>query len=292
MDKTSKYFGVNWDKRKNKWTARVSFEGKRICVGQFNSDEEAFNEINLKKKELGLKIQSFTECTPLENEVFKSVPSFEDYEVSNLGRVKSLKNGKEKILKSNSNGRGYLFVTFFYLNKSKKYFNLSVHKLVAMSFLGHKPDGTHKIVVDHIDNDKSNNKLSNLQLISHRENCSKDRINTSSKYTGSSWCNKKKKWKCYIQNLNKKTHLGYFDIEEEASEYYKNAVKAIENGEKIVIKRRDTSSKYNGVRFCPKNKNWRSSFTLKGRTKHIGVSSSEYEAYIQRENFLKNNKLN
>lgn len=43
--------------------------------------------------------------------------------------------------------------------------NVKVHLLVAESFLNHKTDGTNKIVVDHIDNDKTNNKLENIQLI-------------------------------------------------------------------------------------------------------------------------------
>ena len=50
---------------------------------------------------------------------------------------------------------------------------MSIHQLVAMSFLGHSPDGTHKVVVDHVNDDKIDNRVKNLQLLSNRENCNK-----------------------------------------------------------------------------------------------------------------------
>ena len=45
----------------------------------------------------------------------------------------------------------------------------------------------HKLVVDHINNDPLDNRLENLQLISHRYNLSKDKKGGSSKFTGVSW---------------------------------------------------------------------------------------------------------
>jgi ribosomal protein L15E len=68
-----------------------------------------------------------------------------------------------------------------------------------MAFLNHTPCG-YKIVVDHIDNNiKTDNRLENLQLITQRENVSKDIKNTSSKYIGVCWHKKAKKWRSSIQ---------------------------------------------------------------------------------------------
>ena len=99
-------------------------------------------------------------------EIWKPIKNYEGiYEISNLGRVKSLKrivkkeihniNISEKILKQTLNINKYLMVS---LNKNGIKKNVKVHLLVAESFLNHKTDSTHKIVVDHIDNNKTNNK--------------------------------------------------------------------------------------------------------------------------------------
>ena len=61
-------------------------------------------------------------------EIWKAVKGFEGiYEVSNRGRVKSLKYGKERILKPQQNGIGYFMVDLCHKNKKKRYY---VHRLV------------------------------------------------------------------------------------------------------------------------------------------------------------------
>jgi hypothetical protein len=171
-----------------------------------------------------------------EKEIWKDIPGYEGiYQVSDLGNVKSLKRFikrsdgsvlpiKEKLLKPRVLNTGYFLVTLCY-NGSKN--QKLIHQLVAISFLNHKPDGWN-IVVDHIDNDKSNNKLGNLQLITTRKNSSKDKKGGSSRYTGV-WLNKHRNlWQCGIRVNNKLIHLGYFDSEEDASEAYQKKLKEIE----------------------------------------------------------------
>ena len=87
-----------------------------------------------------------------------------------------------------------------------------------MAFLGHKLNGM-KYIVDHIDNDKLNNNVDNLQVVSNRINSSKDRKG-SSKYTGVCWDKATNKWitKIYINGKNKT--LGRFDCEIKASLTY------------------------------------------------------------------------
>jgi hypothetical protein len=156
-------------------------------------------------------------------EEWRKVKGFEDYQVSNLGRVKSFKWNKERILKGSIDRVGYLCVC---LNNNSKRSTKKIHKLVAIVFLKHLPCG-YNIIVDHIDNDPLNNKLDNLQLINSRENTSKDRKGGTSKYVGVSWHKPNSKWASKIRIEGKSKHLGYFKYELEASNAYQNKLKEI-----------------------------------------------------------------
>lgn len=163
-------------------------------------------------------------------EVFKDIPDFEGlYQVSNLGRVKSLKFNKERILKAGIESKGYCIVN---LCKNKKQYSKHVHKLVAITFLDHVPCG-HKLVVDHINNIKSDNRLENLQLTTQRENASKDQKNSSSKYTGVYWSKHASKWHSQIQINGKLKRLGYFTNEYEAHLAYQTELKNINKAKEV-----------------------------------------------------------
>jgi hypothetical protein len=104
-------------------------------------------------------------------EVWKGIIGFEErYEVSNLGRVRSLlntrqnKNVSSKILKINLNHKGYPIVT---LVKNCKYKGKSIHRLVAEAFIENPNNLPH---VNHIDGNKLNNNVSNLEWISNTDN--------------------------------------------------------------------------------------------------------------------------
>lgn len=157
-------------------------------------------------------------------EIWKDVKNYEGlYQVSSEGRVKSLKFGKDRILKQSPNGCVYLTVG---LHKEGKQKTIKVHKLIAIAFLNHIPDG-HKIVCDHIDNNKLNNRLENLQLITHRENTSKDKKGGTSQFIGVCWYKVAKKWRADIWINGKLKHLGLFTSELEASKAYQKALKSI-----------------------------------------------------------------
>jgi len=154
-------------------------------------------------------------------EVWKEIPEYNgDYHVSNLGRVISFKRGGMKFLKLNINSSGRHNVNLLKDNIQR---TRKVAQLVAIAFLGHVPCG-HKIVVDHIDNDKLNDRLDNLQLISQRENASKDRKG-SSQFVGVSWHKARKKWHANIWLETKVKPLGFFTNEKEASDAYQKALK-------------------------------------------------------------------
>ena len=157
-------------------------------------------------------------------EVWKDIPEYEGlYQVSNLGNVKSLKYNKVRLMKMPLDSYGRAGITLRLNNKQKW---SRIHILVAKAFLKHKPCG-HKIVVDHIDNNPLNNKLYNLQLITQRENTSKDKKGFTSKYTGVSFYKKTGKWICHIKIDGKVKHLGYFTDEKEAAQVYQNELNKI-----------------------------------------------------------------
>ena len=103
-------------------------------------------------------------------EIWKDVVGYEGlYKVSNLGNVFSIPrqgtHSKEKyFLKKNKDRKGYLHVTLF---KKCKSFNTGVHRLVAEAFI---PNPKNKPQVNHIDGNKENNCVNNLEWVTNEEN--------------------------------------------------------------------------------------------------------------------------
>ena len=118
-----------------------------------------------------LKIFDIMENLNSEKEVWRDIPNYEGYQVSNLGRVKSLERKdarghkrKEKILKTARDCYGYYRVQLWKNSIGKFY---KVHRLVWIAFNGQIPEGYE---VNHINEIKSDNRLSNLNLMAHKEN--------------------------------------------------------------------------------------------------------------------------
>lgn len=100
-------------------------------------------------------------------EIWKKIIGYDQYEVSNYGRVKTTSNNatrKERILKPLKHPRGYLRVALWLNNKSRF---ISIHRLVAEYFV---PNPENKETVNHIDGDKTNNYYLNLEWNTYREN--------------------------------------------------------------------------------------------------------------------------
>ena len=87
------------------------------------------------------------------------------YHISNHGRVKSLKFGKERILKPSLIGKGYPAVSICYSKKKQKC--ELIHKLVAFAFI---PNLDNKPQVNHKDGNKLNNHIDNLEWVTIKEN--------------------------------------------------------------------------------------------------------------------------
>ena len=107
-----------------------------------------------------------------------------------------------------------------------RYSNRNISVLMAKAFLNHKPCG-HKLVVDHINNNRLNDRLYNLQVITQRLNLTKDKKGTS-KYAGVCWDKSCNKWISYININGKSIFLGRFTDEQEAAQAYQTELNKIQ----------------------------------------------------------------
>ena len=168
-------------------------------------------------------------------EIWKDIPNYEGlYQVSNFGNVKSLdrkvyaNNGriyniKGIYLKLYKNNKGYYSVCLSENNVKK---NIDVHQLVAMAFLNHKPCG-FDLVIDHKNDNKLDNRVENLQIVTQRYNSHKKQGKYSSKYKGVHYAHDRNKWRACIQINGKLIHLGSFECELKASLVYQNKLKEL-----------------------------------------------------------------
>ena len=159
----------------------------------------------ISKNEYKIKIIINQLSTINEDECFKDILGYDGhYKISNYGRVKSLKNGIGRILKASEDTKGYLKV-LLYKNGNVKVWR--IHQLVAITFLNHKQCG-HERVIDHIDGNILNNHVSNLQIITNRENCKKRKDKAT--YSGVTYDVRNKKFKTGIRINNKRIHFGCY----------------------------------------------------------------------------------
>jgi len=158
-------------------------------------------------------------------EQWKSVVGYEGlYEVSNIGRVKSLHkchgNGF-KILCQLLNKQGYYCIGLSDasrgLRKTQK-----VHIMVAQAFIGERP--LHQDI-DHLNGDTKDNHWGNLEYVTHRQNIIRGKSSALKKsrhsnLLGAYWMKGSKRWRASIGVSGKTKHLGVYDSEEQASEVY------------------------------------------------------------------------
>lgn len=100
-------------------------------------------------------------------EIWKNIEGYENYQVSNLGRVKSLnykRLGREQILKPYLNNNGYYYVNLSRKSKTKMSY---IHRLVAQTFI---PNTLGTTEVNHISTDRTDNRVENLEWCTHKEN--------------------------------------------------------------------------------------------------------------------------
>lgn len=145
-------------------------------------------------------------------EEYRTVKNFEKYEVSKNGAVRNKKTQRE--LKPMLTKTGYLTVHLMD-DQAKKNVNL-IHRLVCNTFR-ENPD--NKRCVDHINNNKLDNRLENLRFATHSENLYNSKLSVKNK-TGSkgvAYDTERNMYICYIYKNKKRTFLGRFETLEEAT---------------------------------------------------------------------------
>jgi hypothetical protein len=154
---------------------------------------------------------TFTE--DLENEIWVKTHEYDyDYYLSNMGRIKL----GDKIVKQ------YLDKDFYclcHLKINGKIKLFRVHRIIARCFIENKDN---KAQINHINSNPKDNRIQNLEWVSHSENNIHKFLNKnkSSMYVGVTYVSRDKKWLSQIQINKKKIHVGYFDNELDAYNAY------------------------------------------------------------------------
>ena len=164
------------------------------CYSEEEEEEAYFEALIEEKKQREQDLSwLYEDDDPYANEEWRPVPGYEGlYEVSNMGRVKSLErdvstsNRKslhkpEKILKEYINPKeGYPMITLCKDGKSQL---CMIHRLVATTFV---PNPENKPYVDHINTIRNDNVPENLEWVTHKENQNNDltRMHISKANTG------------------------------------------------------------------------------------------------------------
>ena len=154
-------------------------------------------------------------------EEWKDIEGYDgDYQVSSLGRIRSLKFGKSRILKGRTDSDGYPTLV---LCKNERRRSLRIGRLVAQAFL---PDWDEDLQVDHINGVKTEDTVENLRMVTNTENNRSFKTKTpgcTSRFRGVYWRKDSKKWQAIITLAGKQKHLGYFVNEAEAAKTWDKA---------------------------------------------------------------------
>jgi len=102
--------------------------------------------------------------------MFKTIPNYPDYMINELGDVYSMKFGKIKKLKPTYTTCSTIKYNSIQLANDDGKKTFKIHWLVWEAFVGQRPKKGSGLVIDHIDRNPMNNKLSNLRVITHSEN--------------------------------------------------------------------------------------------------------------------------
>jgi len=217
-------------------------------------------------------------------EQWKDIPDYEGiYKCSDLGRVKSLfrkySNGinryhPEKIMSQFLSKHKYLI---FGLKKNGERKNVYGHALVALCFMNFKFKRGVKLVIDHRNNVKHDNRASNLQIITYRSNTSKSQ-KTSTGVVGVK--KNKNKYQADFKIGGNLYNLGFFENIEDAKRIRNQAVTLAENGNDFshLVKSLKNKNKFRGV--AKTGNKYVGKIYRDGKMYYLGTYDTAEEAHI------------
>jgi hypothetical protein len=229
-----------------------------------------------------------------ENEIWVTTYVSPFYEVSNFARVRSKdryrpwKGGKEQFIKSKIlSGRVWAGYTLYDLSTGdgrNKTFRL--HQLAYHSFNNTRPvKGMH---VDHIDGNKSNNKLNNLQFITHAENVKKGKTFTEKKSALPMYIHMNKLYYKIEKRIDgKKVFFGLFKSLEEALKHRNEIIES--NWSIDLIRKKKKGKLPANIRWSEKTKRFELRKMIQGKTKYYGSYKTLEEAIIRRDDLISSN---
>jgi len=283
---TSKYTGVCWYRRKNRWMSRIRIQGKSIFLGYFEDEEDAARRYDM---------AAITDGRPL---------NFPEASVENLDETNRRTSTDEDTGMPTSR---YIGVSW---KKSLKRWMSSIKIHGRSTYLGYFHDEEEAARRYDIAAIAHGRPLNFPQVSFEIENETNRDASCEdgtagfvsaqlSRYTGVSWNKRKKKWIVNITIHGKQSHLGYFDDEEEAARRYDIAAEALgkalnfpqasfENEEGT---NRDAScedgvagfvsaqsSRYTGVCWNKRKKKWMVNIKIQGKSTYLGYFDDEEEA--------------
>ena len=153
---------------------------------------------------------SVYEHQDINNECWRSISGYKNYQVSNIGRVRNAKDGR--ILIPIVSKSGDLFVE---VCKHKATTTHHIHVLVANEWL---PNPDERTRVEHMDHNKINNQITNLRWISKREHKRNNR--NTSEYMGVSFNKASNNWQAHIKEGHDNVCIGFFETAKQAARAY------------------------------------------------------------------------
>jgi hypothetical protein len=220
----------------------------------------------------------------IRGEVWAAVPNYErTHKVSNMGRIKSIERiipgqlggefkKPDKILKQAISRCGYLNIR---IGQGEKKATLSVHRIVLGAF-----SGNSDLHIDHVDGDKKNNCLSNLEYVTKRENCSRWH-QSKGKELPPGVQKKRNNFSAQIYTQGRYWSLGTYKTIIEASNRYQQVLSDIQNVSLYEVK---ASKSLYGCGIIKRSKN---RFAIDIRIKGERICSGPFQSILEAQEEIK-----